>query len=358
MIDLGIILFDTFRDFFFVEPNKVEPMGDFKVDIDFIKQKDEPTELVIKNDSFDVNAIEEYKGEAVSKFEFRPRTLDEFIGQEDSKGKALTMMKKVKRGMRGHFLIDGIQGHGKTTFVHIMANEMKAKLIERVGKQIDVKNLIDIINEINNSTEENVILFIDEFDSMDWKTIKVLNPIIESFEIAGKKIKPFIFVGATINKHILLTKNPDTLDRIPIKMKFERYNADEMKRILAQYKEQLYKQDIVSKDVFNTISINCKFNPRNAIALLEEYIVERDINKVLVNYKIVRDGLTAKDIEILKALEGSKRPMGANALAMRVKLSEKEYTTEYEPFLVEYGYVNRIPSRVISEKGINFLKGV
>ena len=188
-----------------------------------------------------------------------------------------------------------------------------------------------------------------------WKVIKILNPILESFEIAGKKIKPFIFVGATINKHILIKNNPDTLDRIPIKIKFERYNSEEIKQILRQYKQQLYKDDDVATKIFDVISKNCKFNPRNAISLLEEFIVEQNINRVLKNYKIVKDGLTLKDIEILQVLNSSKRAMGANSLAMKVKLSEKEYTSEYEPFLVEYGYVNRIPSRVIGEKGKLFL---
>ena len=58
------------------------------------------------------------------------------------------------------------------------------------------------------------MFFIDELDTMDWKDLKILNPVIESYKIAGKKIKPFIFVGATINKHLLLDKNSDTLDRI------------------------------------------------------------------------------------------------------------------------------------------------
>jgi Holliday junction resolvasome RuvABC ATP-dependent DNA helicase subunit len=30
--------------------------------------------------------------------------------------------------------------------------------------------------------------------------------------------------------------------------------------------------------------------------------------------------------------------------------------TEFEPFLVEYGYINRIPSRVITEKGKKLLE--
>jgi len=36
---------------------------------------------------------------------------------------------------------------------------------------------------------------------------------------------------------------------------------------------------------------------------------------------------------------------------MKTGLNQTEYLTEYEPFLVEYDYINRIPSRVLTEKG-------
>jgi len=315
-------------------------------------------DVKIKGNEFDVNRIKEYKGEGLKKFEFRPVNFAQFIGQETAKGKAKTVIKKVDRGIKSHILITGTKGLGKTTFVELLAKELNAKLIERVGKQVNEENLVDLINAINTSKEKNVILFIDELDSMDKTVIKVLNPIIESFKIAGKKIKPFIFAGATINKHILLKNNPDTLDRIGTHIKFKKYSAEEIGKIIMQYKKQLYSKDTVSQEVINSISENCKFNPRSSIALLEDYIVEKNMQKVLENSDVVCDGLTTNDIKILKALRESKRAIGANALAMRVGLSEKEYLVEYESYLIEYGYMDRIPSRVLSKRGKEFLKNL
>ena len=227
-----------------------------------------------------------------------------------------------------------------------------------MGKQVDEKDLENIVNEINASKNKYTILFIDELDSMDWQVIKILNPIIESFSTGGKRIKPFIFVGATINKHILLAKNPDTLDRIVFHIKFNRYNSSEINQILKQYTQQLYQNEEISDDVLAIISENCKFNPRTSIGLLGEYVIERDIKKVLKNCKIIKNGLTSIDIKILRVLEHSKRAIGAKNLAMRIGLSEKEYTTEFEPFLVEYDYINRIPSRVLGDRGCKFLEDI
>jgi Holliday junction resolvasome RuvABC ATP-dependent DNA helicase subunit len=327
-------------------------------EIETLEGQKEPLKVEIKNAQLDASKIVEYKGEEVKKFEFRPQTWEQFIGQKEGKEKAKTIIKKAKRGIRSHFLVDGIKGHGKTTFVELLAKSLNAKLIERVGKQIDEDGLLNIINEINTSIEKYIVFFIDEMETMDWKVIKILNPIIEQFKVSNKKIKPFLFAGATINKHILITNNPDTLDRIPPShhIKFARYTSEDVKKIIKQYREQLYPNENVNDKILKIISENAKFNPRTSIALLEDYIVEQDIAKVLKNGKIVKDGLNEIDIEILKILSKSKRAMGANALAMRVKLSQKEYMTEFEPFLVEYGYINRIPSRVITEKGKKLLE--
>jgi len=327
--------------------------------IDGIEVPDEAVEntVVIKEPKFDTSKIKSYEGDGENKkFEFRPQTWTQFIGQEEAKAEAQTIIKKVKRGIKAHLLVNGIRGHGKTSFIELLAKNLNAKLIEKVGKQMeDPETLVNVINEINASKEKNVILFIDEIDTMKWQTLKMLNPIIESFKIDGKNIKPFIFASATINKHILKDKTPDTLDRIPHHIIFKRYSAEEIEKIVIQYKDQLYPEDGVSSEVIKTISKNSKFNPRTAIALLGNYIVESNISKVLNTAKIVKDGLTDIDIKILEVLSKSKRPMGMNAVAGKVGLNPKDYASEYEEFLYEFDYLNRTPSRVISEKGIKFL---
>ena len=95
--------------------------------------------------------------------------------------------------------------------MELLAKHLGAKLIQRIGKQVDEDSLVDIINEINTSEEKHVVFFIDEIDTMDWKILKILNPIIEQFKINGKQIKQYIFAGATINKHILVKNNTDTI---------------------------------------------------------------------------------------------------------------------------------------------------
>lgn len=349
---IGFGIYKTFK--FITAPISAyseEENNDEKVEDDVVK-------VVIKNNNIDTSRIVEYEGEEVASFEFRPQTWGQFIAQDEAKERVKTIIKKAERGIRSHLILSAIKGHGKTTFIELLAKSMDAHLIKRIGKQIDEDNLIDIINEINTSESKQVIFFVDEIDSMDWKVIKILNPIIEQFEIDGKKIKPFMFACATINKHILVKQNPDTLDRIPHHIQFSRYNYEDICKIITQYKNQLYKEEIISIEILNEISKNCKFNPRTAIALLEDYVVEKDIKKVLKNCNIVKGGLNQIDISILKVLNESERAMGANALSMRIGLGQSQYMSEYEPFLVEFNYISRTPSRRITEKGKKFLEEI
>jgi len=334
-------------------------LPDQEVEVETVSTDSEkPLSVVIKDNNVDSDKIIEYKGEELQKFEFRPETFEQFIGQDKAKERAETIIKKAQKGLKAHFLVDGIKGHGKTTFVEIVAKKLNAHIIKRIGKQINEDNLVDIINEINTVEAEHIVFFIDELDSLDWKVIKVLNPIIESFEISGKRIRPFIFAGATINKHILIKNNPDTLDRIPTHVKFVRYTLEQLMTILKQYKEQLYPNENMTDEIFGTIAENSKYNPRTGISILSDYIVEYDMPRILSDWNIIKDGLNNVDVKILNALNSSSRALGANCLAMKCGLSEKEYMTEFEPFLIEFDYVNRVPSRIITEKGKLFLKEI
>lgn len=88
------------------------------VKIDYNLGDEEDKAITIKESSFDVSKIKEYEGEEIRKFEFRPQNFSQFIGQEEAKARAKTIIKKAKQSIRTHFLVDGIKGHGKTTFVN------------------------------------------------------------------------------------------------------------------------------------------------------------------------------------------------------------------------------------------------
>lgn len=320
------------------------------------EREDKPIKVEIKDGNINASRIKEYAGEDIKSFSWTPQDFSQFIGQTDAKEQAKTIMAKLRKGIKCHTILSAIQGHGKSTFVRLLAKELNARLIERVGKQIDFDTLVDVINEINTCPEKNVIFFLDEIDTTEWKVLKLLNPVLQDFQISGKKIKPFLFCSATINKDLLIKQTPDVLDRIPHAIQFKRYNNNEIATILKQYKNQLYSNENVPEKIIDVISNSCKFNPRLSIGLLEDYIVTQNINKTLKDRRIIKDGLTEIDIKVLQVLSKAKRPMGCNALSQKIGLSQNQYIREYEPYLCEFGYMERVPSRQITEKGKQLLK--
>jgi len=325
---------------------------------DHLSQEDKPTKVILKDNNIDTSLIKEYEGEISPTFTWYPKTLKQFVGQEEAKEQANIICEKMKRNIKAHLIISALQGSGKSTFIKLLANKLNAHLIERVGKQIEPDSLIDIINEINTCEKEYVVFFLDEIDSTDPKVIKILNPILQDFKINDKQIKPFLFGSATINKDVLIKNNPDTLDRIPHHIQFKRYTIEELNLILNQYISQLYSDEKIKLEDVREIAKNCKYNPRLGLSILEDYIITKNTNKTLKNRRIIKNGLTEIDIQILKVLNESQKSMGANAVALRVGLTQKQYEREFEPFLYEFGYINRTPSRVITEKGKELLKEV
>lgn len=363
-----LICIICFLYYYYQNKHEKDKQNHLEIDISSLIDEDASTipiensspavDVHIKGNQVDTSKIISYTGEAVKKFEFRPQTWEQFISQENAKEEIKTVIKKVKRGIRGHMILSALKGSGKTTFIELFAKNLGAKLIERIGRQVDEDDIVNIVNEINQSKEQYVVLFIDEIDSMDWHVLKIFNTMVEQFKINEKRIKPFIFASATISKHLIVKNNPDLLDRIPHHIQFVRYNTEDISKIITQYKEQLYPNDNISYEVITKIAQNCKYNPRTSISLLEDYIVEQDIARVLHNRHIVADGLDIFDIKILEILSHSNRPLGSNALSLKVGMGEQQYLREIEPFLLEFGYIQRVPSRQITAKGLDFLRQI
>jgi Holliday junction resolvasome RuvABC ATP-dependent DNA helicase subunit len=305
--------------------------------------------------------MEDFGGEnlpAMKKYEFRPQTWDQFIGQSEAKAMAPIIVQMFKDTDKSHLLLTGLQGHGKTTYIKLLAKSMGAKLIETIGHAVNTKEaIIDILKQINKS-EQPCVFFVDEIDTMPTEMIKYMNPIVESFECEGRRVKPFIFACATINLDTIAENNPDFLDRIDTKINFVHYTIDELKTIALQVKIQLYPTATITDEQYTLLAENCKLNPRRVIVLLKYLVVDGDIKHVLEINQIVKNGLTKTDVSILKFLASQKKPVGANVIAMKHSMRQRQYETQYEGYLFQQGLLNRTPQRVITAAGRKFLTAI
>lgn len=291
------------------------------------------------------------------KYSFRPRTLEEYIGQDRAKQLILLNIKKCLDIKPVHFLISGTRGHGKTTLAYIIKNMLNFNIYTYIGGSFNIDNLQDFFIKNRKSDKPN-ILFIDEIHGLNKEIAEFLYPVIEDFilPLGNLKLRPFVLIGATTDKNILLRKFSPLVDRCGCQINLEHYTAEDIKKILKQYNEQVYNI-YVSEEVYDILSKNTRYNPRTSLAMFDDFVVCRDINMVLKSHRIIINSLTTDDIVVLKHLEEVKKPVGLEVLAIITQQTKEDYISITEPFLLQEGYISRTSKgRIITEKGKEILQ--
>jgi Holliday junction resolvasome RuvABC ATP-dependent DNA helicase subunit len=148
------------------------------------------------------------------------------------------------------------------------------------------------------------------------------------------------------------------VDRCGCQINLEHYQKEDIKLILKQYNSQTYKAD-VPEEIYDILSVNTRFNPRNSISLFDDYMVCKNINQVLQAHRIVKNSLTTDDIIVLKHLAEINKPVGVEVLAIITQQTKQDFQTLQESFLISEGYLSRLArGRLITEKGKLLLREI
>lgn len=126
----------------------------------------------------------------------RPRTLDEFIGQEEIVGPGRLLRRAIEADQLSSVILYGPPGTGKTTLARIIANTTKAHFIAINAVLAGVKEIresIEKAQEKRNLYGQRTILFVDEVHRFNKAQQDALLPHVENGII--------ILIGAT-------TENP------------------------------------------------------------------------------------------------------------------------------------------------------
>jgi len=152
--------------------------------------------------------------EAKEEIGLRPRSLDEFLGQEEIKEKLKVFIEAAKnRGEElDHVLLHGLPGLGKTTLAYLISKELGVNLRATAGPVLEKPgDLAAILTNLNPKD----VLFIDEIHRLHPVIEEILYPAMEDFKLDlvigqgpnARTIKidlsPFTLVGATTRTGLL-----------------------------------------------------------------------------------------------------------------------------------------------------------
>jgi holliday junction DNA helicase RuvB len=301
----------------------------------------------------------------------RPRSLDEFVGQERVK-EQLAIALEAARG-RGealdHVLLAGPPGLGKTSLAYIVREELGVGLCSVAGPALERKG---DMAAILTSLEERDVLFVDEIHRLNRAVEEILYPALEDFRldiIVGQgpaartltlDLPPFTLVGATTRTGLLTTP---LRDRFGMTYRLEHYTAAELARIVRRSARILGVE--VADEAAEEIARRARGTPRVANRILRRV---RDVAEVrhdgAVTLAVAREaldllevdgeGLERVDRELLGAIvhKFDGGPVGLSTLA--VALGEEPDTIEdvYEPYLLQLGLVQRTPrGRIVTKLG-------
>jgi len=285
---------------------------------------------------------------------FRPETFDEYIGQEKAKDILKSYIRAVKERNKTfpHILIHGKAGCGKTTLAKIIANELGEEFVETISSEIS--SSYDLEWKIDEVGEDGII-FLDEIHSLSRDTCESMYSMMEDFTLDGESIEPFTLIGATTELGEILKDRRPFYDRFKIIIELEDYTELQLSAIAYQFKQNSFPDDEIANYIYDEIGKNCRGTPRTAIRLLEATIyLNGDINRVLKNFSILKDGYTEKDLKILKYIAKSKGGVGLQGLSAYLGTSAENYTYEIEPYLLKQGLIIRTPrGRKIAEDGLS-----
>jgi len=196
----------------------------------------------------------------------RPRTLNEFVGQESVLGPGKPLREAIERGTVGSLILWGPPGSGKTTLGNLVAQTTDREFVPFSAVTEGVPRVREIIAEAARRLEmgRGTILFVDEIHRFNRAQQDAFLPAVETGTVtligATTENPSFELNGALLSRARVVVLEPLSPDHIMIVLK----------RALADAEHGLGSQNLVADDeALRWLAVESDGDARRALNVLE-----------------------------------------------------------------------------------------
>jgi putative ATPase len=225
----------------------------------------------------------------------RPRTLDEFVGQEHFLGPGKLLRRLLQADRLTSVIFYGPPGTGKTALAHVIAQHTQCVFRQLNAVAAGIKDVRELLEEARAEladTGRRTILFVDELHRFNRAQQDVLLPDVEEGRvvlIGATTQNPFFAVNSPLlSRSQIFTFQP--LARAEVRLLLERALADPERGLGV-------RQVHAAPEALDFLAEICDGDARRALSALEVGVLSLDGEPVEFTLEVARDSIQRKALD-------------------------------------------------------------
>ena len=281
----------------------------------------------------------------------RPRTFDEFVGQEELLAPGRPLREAIERDLLQSIILWGPPGTGKTTLARIIAETTKANFVSFSAVLAGIKEIREVMSEaerLRRTTGRRTIVFIDEIHRFNKAQQDAFLPRVEAGDIvligATTENPSFEVIAALLSRSKVFVLRGLTTGEV----------ESIVRRALADRERGLGADAVaVDEDALHAIAMYANGDARAALNLLELSVAAAPAGEGQRRVDVARVEQTIQRRALLYDKSGEEHYNLISALHKSMRNSDPDATVYWLARMVEAGedplYIARRLVRFASE---------